>query len=101
MARMVKCIKLSKELPGLEDAPWPDELGDRIWENVSEEGWKLWLEHQKMLLNEYRLNPSTPEAYESCTRPAKTSSTARERSCRRTTCRRKPSDLRPRGPANP
>jgi Fe-S cluster biosynthesis and repair protein YggX len=64
MARTVKCIKLGKELPGLEDAPWPDELGDRIWEGVSEDGWKLWLEHQKMLLNEYRLNPSTPEAYE-------------------------------------
>jgi Fe-S cluster biosynthesis and repair protein YggX len=64
MARMVKCVKLGKELPGLEDAPWPDELGDRIWESVSEEGWKLWLEHQKMLLNEYRLNTATPEAYE-------------------------------------
>lgn len=64
MARMVKCIKLGKELPGLDDAPWPDELGDRIWESVSEEGWKLWLEHQKMLLNEYRLNPSTQEAYD-------------------------------------
>jgi len=64
MARMVQCVKLGKELPGLEDAPWPDELGDRIYENVSEEAWKLWLEHQKMLLNEYRLNPASAEAYE-------------------------------------
>ncbi|MHB1847092.1 MAG: oxidative damage protection protein [Deltaproteobacteria bacterium] len=64
MARLVMCVKLNRELPGLEDAPWPDELGDRIYDRVSEEAWKLWLEHQKMLLNEYRLNAATPEAYE-------------------------------------
>jgi Fe-S cluster biosynthesis and repair protein YggX len=63
MERLVHCVKLGKELPGLEDAPWPDALGDRIWESVSEEGWALWMEHQKMLLNEYRLNPATDEGY--------------------------------------
>jgi Fe-S cluster biosynthesis and repair protein YggX len=64
MARMVKCVKLGQELPGLEDSPWPDELGDRIYDNVSEQGWQMWLEQQKMLLNEYRLNPATQEAYD-------------------------------------
>jgi Fe-S cluster biosynthesis and repair protein YggX len=63
MERMVHCIKLGQDLPGLDDAPWPDELGDRIWEKVSAQAWAGWLEHQKMLLNEYRLNPSSEEGY--------------------------------------
>jgi len=63
MERTVHCIKLGQDLPGLDDAPWPDELGDRIWEKVSAQAWAGWLEHQKMLLNEYRLNPSSEEGY--------------------------------------
>ncbi len=62
MARMVKCVKLGRELPGLEEAPWPGELGQRIYDNVSAEAWNLWKEHAKMLMNEYRLAPWTDEA---------------------------------------
>lgn len=60
--RMVKCVKLHKELPGLEEAPWFGELGQRIYDNVSEEAWGMWLNHLRMLINEYRLVPSTKEA---------------------------------------
>ncbi len=63
-ARIVKCAKFGRELPGLDEPPWPGELGERIFNNVSQEAWKLWLEHLKMLINEYRLNPSTKEAQE-------------------------------------
>ena len=59
---MVYCVKFGKEMPGLESPPWPGELGQRIYEHVSEEGWGLWKDHAKMLLNEYRLAPWTPEA---------------------------------------
>ena len=59
---MVKCVKLGQELPGLESPPWPGELGQRIYDNVSEQAWNLWKDHAKMLLNEYRLAPWTPEA---------------------------------------
>jgi Fe-S cluster biosynthesis and repair protein YggX len=55
---MVTCVKLKKEAPGLAKAPFPGELGKRILENVSEEAWELWLEHQKMLMNEYRIDLS-------------------------------------------
>jgi Fe-S cluster biosynthesis and repair protein YggX len=41
MTRMVKCIKLGQELPGLTRPPYPGELGQRIHENVSQEGWNL------------------------------------------------------------
>lgn len=59
---MVKCVKLGKELPGMKHPPLKGELGKRIYENVSEEGWKLWLQHSTMVINEYRLNPAEPEA---------------------------------------
>ena len=64
MSRMVKCGKLGKELPGLDAAPWPGELGQRVFDNVSVEAWKLWEERMKMILNEYRLLPFQKEAQE-------------------------------------
>ncbi|MDT8387279.1 MAG: oxidative damage protection protein [Thiogranum sp.] len=62
MPRMVKCVKLGKEAEGLDRPTYPGELGKRIFENVSKEGWKLWVAHQTMLLNEYRLSPIDPKA---------------------------------------
>lgn len=60
--RLVRCAKLGKELPGLDEPPWPGELGRRIFENVSLEAWQLWEERMKMILNEYRLMPWQKEA---------------------------------------
>ena len=60
--RMVKCVKFGKELPGLDEPPWSGELGQRIYDNVSEQAWNLWAEHLKMLMNEYRLNLASREA---------------------------------------
>lgn len=62
--RIVKCVKFGKELPGLDEAPWAGELGQRIYENVSKDAWKLGIEHLKMIINEYRLSPATKEAQE-------------------------------------
>ena len=61
--RMVKCVKFSKEMPGLDEIPWSGELGKRVFENVSKEAWKLWVEHSKMVMNEYRLNPLDPQSH--------------------------------------
>jgi len=61
MTRLVNCIKLGKEAPGLERPTYPGDLGKRIFENVSQEGWKSWVSHQTMLLNEYRLSPINPK----------------------------------------
>jgi Fe-S cluster biosynthesis and repair protein YggX len=60
--RTVQCVKFQKELPGLDGPPWPGELGQRIYENVSAQAWKLWEDRQKMILNEYRLMPWQKEA---------------------------------------
>ena len=62
MARTVFCAKLQKELPGLDEPPWPGELGKRIHENVSAAAWKQWEDRMKMILNEYRLMPWQKEA---------------------------------------
>ena len=64
MARTVYCAKLQKELPGLDETPWPGELGKRIYENVSKEAWAAWLKHQTMLVNENRLNLADQRARE-------------------------------------
>ncbi len=53
---MVQCIKLGREAEGLEKPPLKGPLGQRIFENISKDAWKAWLEHSKMLINEYRLD---------------------------------------------
>jgi Fe-S cluster biosynthesis and repair protein YggX len=60
--RMVKCVKLGRELEGLDEAPFDNHpLGQRIYENVSKEAWRVWVEHMKMIMNEYRLNLGSPD----------------------------------------
>ena len=56
MARIVHCIKLGKEAEGLEKPPLKGPLGQKVFENVSKQAWSQWLEHSKMLINEYRLD---------------------------------------------
>jgi Fe-S cluster biosynthesis and repair protein YggX len=62
MARLVKCIKLGREMEGLDFQPYPGELGKRILDNVSKEAWVGWIRHQTMLVNENHLNLSDPKA---------------------------------------
>jgi len=61
MSRTVQCIKLGREAEGLDFAPYPGPLGQRIFEHVSKEAWGQWLGHQTMLINEHRLSPVNPE----------------------------------------
>ncbi len=62
MSRMVNCVKLGKEAEGLKMPTYPGELGQKIFANVSNEAWQMWLKHQTMLINEYRLSPIDPKA---------------------------------------
>ena len=62
--RTVFCVKFQKELPGLDAPPWPGEIGQRLYDSVSAEAWKLWEDRQKMILNEYRLMPWQKEGQE-------------------------------------
>ncbi|HFD86980.1 MAG TPA: oxidative damage protection protein [Gammaproteobacteria bacterium] len=62
MTRMVNCVLLKKEAEGLDRPTYPGELGKKIYDNVSKEAWQSWVQHQTMLLNEYRLSPIDPKA---------------------------------------
>ena len=62
MSRVVQCVVLKHEAPGLDRLPYPGPLGQRVFENVSREGWARWVAHQVMLINEYRLSPVEPKA---------------------------------------
>ena len=62
MTRMVNCVLLGEELEGLERPPYPGELGQRIYAQVSKQAWQQWLQHQTMLINEYRLSAIDPKA---------------------------------------
>jgi Fe-S cluster biosynthesis and repair protein YggX len=59
--RMVQCVVLKREAPGLDRLTYPGDLGARIWRSVSKEGWQRWVDHQTMLINEYRLTPVDPK----------------------------------------
>ncbi len=62
MARTVYCLKLQKEAEGLDSPPYPGELGKKIYENISKQAWQMWVNHQTMLINEYRLSMIDPKA---------------------------------------
>jgi Fe-S cluster biosynthesis and repair protein YggX len=64
LSRTVNCVVLKTEAEGLDKPPYPGELGQRIFDNVSRTAWQKWLGHQTMLINEYRLSPIEPKARE-------------------------------------
>ncbi|MFW6049909.1 MAG: oxidative damage protection protein [Myxococcota bacterium] len=62
--RLVHCKKLDKELPGLKNPPFPTELGQWIYENVSKEAWDMWLQESVRFINTYRVDLSSREGTE-------------------------------------
>ena len=62
MSRTIFCSKLQREAEGLDFAPWPGELGQRLYREISKPAWAEWLAHQTMLINENRLSPLDPKA---------------------------------------
>ena len=64
MTRTVQCAVLGREAEGLSKPPYPGELGQRIYENISADGWKQWLERLVMIINEEQLNSADPDCQE-------------------------------------
>jgi Fe-S cluster biosynthesis and repair protein YggX len=62
MPRMVQCVKLGRELPGLDRPPVPGELGQRIYDQISAQAWDMWQEQSRLLINHYGLNLADPDA---------------------------------------
>lgn len=64
MTRMVDCVVLKREAEGLDEPPHPGDIGRRIYENVSKEGWAEWLQRLQMIINENQLNSADPRSIE-------------------------------------
>lgn len=64
MPRQIFCVKLNQEAEGLDQPPFPGKLGEKIFNNISNEVWNKWLAHQTMLINEYRLSLADPKSRE-------------------------------------
>ncbi len=60
--RLVQCVKFGKELPGMKRPPFPGALGQRVFDNVSQQGWDLWQQQSTLLINHYGLNMRDPQA---------------------------------------
>jgi Fe-S cluster biosynthesis and repair protein YggX len=61
MTRRIFCQKHQIETDGLAFAPWPGELGQRVFAHIGQAAWTEWLAHQTMLINENRLSPLDPK----------------------------------------
>ncbi len=64
MARTVHCVVLKREAEALDAPPHPGELGERIYENVSREGWQKWLERLTTIINENGISTADPQSIE-------------------------------------
>ena len=64
MNKSIHCAKLNSEAEALSAAPFPGELGERILNHISKQAWSMWLSHQTMLINEYRLSLIDPKSRE-------------------------------------
>ena len=89
MAHTVFCVRNKKEMEGLEEPPFDSEFGQKIYKNVSKAAWGEWVDRQKMLLNEYRLQPWTPRHSSSSSSRWSSSSLAKALACLRSTFRRR------------
>lgn len=64
MTHTIFCQYLQKEAPSLEEPPYPNEIGQRIYKNISQPAWDAWINHQTMLINEYKLSMLDPKSRE-------------------------------------
>lgn len=63
--RTVLCKKLGKELPGLLKPPFGGEIGQQIFDSISQTAWDMWNKDMQIkVINEYRLNLGKKEDYE-------------------------------------
>jgi len=64
MVRVIQCVVLNEESEGLDALPYPGELGERIYANVSKAGWTQWLERLTAIINENGLSTADPRSIE-------------------------------------
>jgi Fe-S cluster biosynthesis and repair protein YggX len=58
----IQCVRCGQTRGQIAFAPFNNELGKRIHEQICQECWAQWLKQQTMLINHYGLNVREPEA---------------------------------------
>lgn len=61
---MIYCQKLKSEQPKMPEPPFNDTVGEKIWNNISDPAWDLWLIEQTKLINHHDLDPMDDKAQE-------------------------------------
>ena len=59
--RIVHCRLLKQDLPGLDRVPYKNELGQKIYDEVSKDAGKKWLADSVKFINTYRVDLASPE----------------------------------------
>ena len=60
-AGTVFCLKIGRDLPAMAKPPFPGSLGERIFKNISAQGWDLWEKQATILMNHHGLSMADPE----------------------------------------
>jgi len=58
----VTCVRCGETRAGMSFAPFNNELGRKLHEQVCQVCWGTWLQRQTALINHYGLNVRDPEA---------------------------------------
>jgi Fe-S cluster biosynthesis and repair protein YggX len=59
----VSCCRCGSSAEGLERAPLPGAIGQRVLDETCRACWQQWLAAQVMLINERKLSPARPEDF--------------------------------------
>jgi len=60
-ARTVMCTRHKEELVAMPFKPFPNELGQKIYDNVSVKAWQEWISESPRYINTYRFDMQSPE----------------------------------------
>ncbi len=59
--RLVQCKRLKEELPGMPFKPFPNDLGQEIFDHVSLKAWQEWIAESPRYINTYRFDLQSEE----------------------------------------
>ena len=62
MAETIKCVHCGENRPAIGFAPFPNELGQRIANEICHPCWAGWLQKQTQIINHYGLDLTNPDA---------------------------------------
>lgn len=59
-----KCSRCGQKNEQMQFAPFPNELGQRVFTEICQNCWKEWLQKQNQLINHFGLDVSNPDSHD-------------------------------------